>query len=89
MMPPGDAFPTVDSATAGFFFVREIRRHFPRLPIICLSVIADVEKIEELKKQNILYLRKGETPLETAMALIESKATGKISFSQGYENSDR
>lgn len=80
MMPAGDAFPGVDSSSAGFFFVKKVREKFPRVSIICLSVIADVEKIEELKKQNILYLRKGETPLDTARKLIESKATGKISF---------
>ena len=89
MMPAGDAFPNVDSSTAGFFFVRRIRQQFPRLPIICLSVIADVDRIESLKRQNILYVRKGETPLKTTRSLIESKATGRICFSQGYENSDR
>ncbi|SRR5260370_1150621 len=80
MMPAGDGFPGVDSSSAGFHFVRRIREKWPRLPIICLSVIADVEKIEALKKQNILYLRKGETPLDTATRLIESKATGRSSF---------
>jgi CheY-like chemotaxis protein len=89
MMPAGTAFPGVDSSTAGFHFVRQIRQRFPAIAVICLSVIAEVERIEGLKRQNVLYLRKGETPLETAISLIESKATGRISFSQGYENSDR
>jgi len=80
MMPAGDAFPEVDSSVAGFYFVRRVREHWPRLAVICLSVIADVERIDELKRQNVLYLRKGETPLSTAMRLIESKATGHISF---------
>jgi CheY-like chemotaxis protein len=80
MMPAGESFPDVDSATTGFFFVKVIREKFPRLPIICLSVIADPEKIESLKKKNVLYLRKGETPLDTAIKLIESKATGLTSF---------
>lgn len=80
MMPAGDAFPGVDSSSAGFHFVRKVRGTFPNVAIICLSVIADVEKIEELKRKNIFYLRKGETPLETARKLIESKATGKISY---------
>jgi DNA-binding NarL/FixJ family response regulator len=80
MMPAGEAFPGVDSSSAGFYFVRKVRETFPKVAIICLSVIADVEKIEELKRKNILYLRKGETPLETARQLVESKATGKISF---------
>jgi DNA-binding response OmpR family regulator len=80
MMPAGPGFPSVDSSSAGFYFVRKVRESRPKVNIICLSVIADVEKIEELKRQNILYLRKGETPLDTARKLIESKATGKISF---------
>ena len=80
MMPTGDAFPEVDSSSAGFHFVRKVREAFPSVAIICLSVIADVEKIEELKRKNIFYLRKGETPLDTARKLIESKATGKMSF---------
>ena len=80
MMPAGTGFPGVDASSAGFHFVRKIRQQWPRVAIICLSVIADAEKIQELKRQNILYLRKGETPLETAIALIEAKATGRMSF---------
>jgi DNA-binding NtrC family response regulator len=80
MMPGGTSFPDIDSLSAGFFFVKLIRRDFPKLPVICLSVIADQKKINELKKQNVLYLRKGETPLDTAVRLIESKATGRVSF---------
>jgi DNA-binding NarL/FixJ family response regulator len=80
MMPAGEDFPEVDSSSAGFFFVRKLREKLPRMAIICLSVIADVKKIEDLKRQNIQYLRKGETPLDKAAKLIESKATGKMSF---------
>lgn len=80
MMPAGDAFPGVDSSTAGFDFINKVQRTFPNVSIICLSVIADVEKIADLKRKKVLYLRKGETPLETAIKLIESKATGRISF---------
>jgi CheY-like chemotaxis protein len=80
MMPAGEGFLDKDSSTTGFRFVKMIRQKYNRLPIICLSVIADSEKIASLKRQNVLYLRKGETPLETARKLIESKATGLISF---------
>lgn len=80
MMPGGEDYPDVDSLTAGFFFVKLIRKKYPKLPVVCLSVIGDQGKINELKRQNVLYLRKGETPLETALRLIESKATGRISF---------
>ena len=80
MMPGGDLFDEVNSEETGFEFIRRIRQRWPRQSIICLSVIADTSKIEALKKKSILYLRKGETPLATAIKLIESKATGKTSF---------
>ena len=80
MMPGGDLFDEVNSEETGFEFIRRIRQRWPRQSIICLSVIADTSKIKALKKKDILYLRKGETPLATAIKLIESKATGKTSF---------
>lgn len=80
MMPAGELFPGVDSSVAGFHFICRVRERWPRQAIICLSVIADSEKINELKRKNVLYLRKGETPLATALRLIESKATGSITF---------
>ena len=80
MMPAGDLFPNIESSEAGFHFVRRVRQRWPRISVICLSVIADSDKIQELKRQDILYLQKGETPLSTALRLIESKATGRVSF---------
>lgn len=80
MMPGGDLFAEVNSEETGFEFIRKIRQRWPRQAVICLSVVADSEKIQFLKRQNVLYLRKGETPLATAVKLIMSKATGKISF---------
>ena len=80
MMPSGEDFPEIDSSDAGFHFVSMVRKEFPLLGIICLSVIGDQRKINELKRKKVLYLRKGETPLDTAVRLIESKATGVISF---------
>jgi len=76
MMPSGDAFPGIDSSEAGYHLVRRVRRDFPDVAVICLSVIGDQKKIQQLKLQGVLYLRKGETPLNTAARLIESKATG-------------
>jgi len=78
MMPAGPLFPSVDSSVTGFHFIRRVRDRWPRQSLICLSVIADIERIDELKRQQVLYIRKGETPLSTAMQLIESKATGYI-----------
>jgi DNA-binding NarL/FixJ family response regulator len=80
MMPSGEAFPGIDSSETGFHFVSLVREEFPDVRVICLSVIGDQTKIEKLKRQGALYLRKGETPLETAAKLIETKATGVINF---------
>lgn len=80
MMPSGEDFPDVDPSSAGFSLVRLAQRKFPEVSLICLSVIGDPRKIAELKRQRVLYLRKGETTLETAIKLISSKATGRISF---------
>jgi len=76
MMPSGEKFPGIDSSETGFYFVAKVRNQFPDVGIICLSVIGDQSKILKLKKHGVLYLRKGETPLDNAARLIESKATG-------------
>ena len=57
-----------------------IRNKYPDIQIICLSVIGDQEIIKSLKKKGILYIRKGETSLDVASKIIESKATGTTSF---------
>ncbi len=80
MMPSGNQFPGIDSSETGFHFVNKVRDEFPDVGIVCLSVIGDQNKIQKLKKRGTLYLRKGETPLDTAARLIESKATGVISY---------
>ncbi len=80
MMPSGEKYPDIDSSETGFHFVTMVRTQFPDIRIICLSVIGDQSKIRKLKKGGVLYLRKGETPLNTAARLIESKATGIISY---------
>ena len=80
MMPSGEGFPGIDSSETGFHFVSKVRKQYPDIPIICLSVIGDQNKIQKLKRKGVLYLRKGETPLNTAVRLIEFKVTGIISF---------
>jgi CheY-like chemotaxis protein len=76
MMPPGEDFSGIDSSEVGYHFVDKVRSKYPRMPIICLSVIGDQTKIQNLKRKHVQYLRKGETPLNTAVRLVESKATG-------------
>jgi DNA-binding NarL/FixJ family response regulator len=77
MMPAGKSFPSVDSSEAGFYFIEYAQRHQPRLPIVCLSVIADQAKIQLLTRRGVRYLRKGETPLSTAVEVVTAVAEGR------------
>lgn len=77
MMPAGARFPKVDAAEAGFRLIDYVQSHWPRIPIVCLSVIGDQARLLLLKKRGIRYLRKGETPLSTAVEIISSMASGK------------
>ena len=77
MMPPGPLFPKVDADESGFHFIEHVQEHWPRLPIVCLSVIADQAKIRLLEKRGVRYLRKGETPLSTAVEVVTAVAEGR------------
>ncbi|MHB9073297.1 MAG: response regulator [Desulfobaccales bacterium] len=80
MMEGGGLFDMVESSETGYYFIDKLRREFPKVPVICLSVIGDQRKINILKGKGVLYLRKGETNLKKAVMLIESKATGVTRF---------
>ncbi len=80
MMPAGEDFPDVESFKTGIIFSEKIRQKYPDIQIICLSVIGDQKIINSLMQKGVLYLRKGETSLDVASKLIESKAKGIISF---------
>ncbi len=77
MMPPGKLFPKIDSNESGFHLIEHVQQRWPRLPIVCLSVIADQAKIRFLTKRGVRYLRKGETPLSTAVEVICAVAEGR------------
>ena len=77
MMPPGNAFPDVDANECGFHFIEHVQQNWPWLPIVCLSVIADQAKIRFLARRRVRYLRKGETPLSTAVEVIMAAAEGR------------
>jgi DNA-binding NarL/FixJ family response regulator len=77
MMPPGPSFAHVDANECGFHFIEYVQEHWPRLPIVCLSVIADQAKIRFLARRRVQYLRKGETPLSTAVEVIMAVAEGR------------
>lgn len=89
MMPPGDRFRGVDSQEAGFAFIHYVKKNWPRLPIICLSVIGNQAKIKRLADQGVRYLRKGETPLSTAVEVVAAMATGQRVQLGNDENSNR
>lgn len=80
MMPAGEDFYKTDSSMVGLKLVEFVKAKYPDLPIICLSVIGDQVIINDLKKKGVLYLRKGETPLQTAIDLIKSKIVGYRTF---------
>ncbi len=80
MMPAGPDFSGIDSSRTGIELALLAEKKYPDVYIICLSVIGDTNIINFLKKKGILYLRKGETSLETACNLIESKARGYSTF---------
>lgn len=80
MMPPGCDFPNIDSSETGFHFISMVKRRWPGLPVICLSVIGDNAKIKSLMRQNVRFLRKGETPLETAVKVIKNAAFGSVTY---------
>jgi DNA-binding response OmpR family regulator len=77
MMPGGPDFPNVDASSAGFYFIDLVRQRWPNVPVVCLSVIGDQHKISSLTARGIRYLRKGETPLSTAVEVITAVATGR------------
>ncbi len=77
MMPPGERFPNLDANEVGLHFIDYVQKHWPGLPIVCLSVIGDQAKIHLLTRKGIRYLRKGETPLSTAVEVITAVALGR------------
>jgi len=76
MMDPGSSLGTQDPQTAGLAAIGAILKQKPQQAIICCSVIGDRDVISILKRRGVLYLRKGETSAESALRMIEAKATG-------------
>jgi CheY-like chemotaxis protein len=74
MMPAGKDFPGIDSQETGFFFLKRLRTEWPRIAVVCLSVIGDEAKIRSLRSFQVDYLRKGEVPLSTVVQTIERAA---------------
>jgi DNA-binding response OmpR family regulator len=77
MMSGGQDYADIDSSAAGFHLIELVRSSWRNVPIVCLSVIGDQKKINSLTRQGIRYLRKGETPLSTAVEVVTAVATGR------------
>jgi CheY-like chemotaxis protein len=77
MMPAGPSFGDIDSSEAGYYFIEFVQKNWPRLPIVCLSVKGEQDKIRSLTRRGVRYLRKGETPLSTAVEVISAVASGR------------
>jgi DNA-binding NarL/FixJ family response regulator len=79
MMPPGHSLENqgVRSDRTGVVLCKTIKRFYPRLPIICLSVVSNIETIKEIEQLNIRFLRKGEVPLQTILDAINTKLFGR------------
>src|SRR5581483_11068426 len=80
MMPAGKRFGKIDSSEVGFHFINYVKEHWPKLPIVCLSVIGDQAKIKRLTDRGVRYLRKGETPLSTAVEVVRAMVKGRPIF---------
>ena len=76
MMNPGQSLSNHDPQTAGLAAIDKILKLRPRQSIVCYSVVSDQNVIRELKRRNVLYLRKAETSLDAALRVIRAKATG-------------
>lgn len=89
MLDPGDSLKdTISTQTAGVFLCGEIKRLYPRLDVICISVVSDPDTIKPIKELGIKVLKKGETPLRTVLDSIRSKLTG-IVYTTGWRNAQK
>lgn len=83
MMPPGPSLESqVASHRTGVALCLTIRKLYPNIAVFCISVVSDRDTIREVEKMGVRFLRKGETPLRTVLAMIRSKLTG-LAYSTG------
>jgi CheY-like chemotaxis protein len=78
MMPPGRSLESqARSDRTGVVLCRTIRTLYPRIHVICISVVTNRDTIKEIKSQNIQFFRKGEVPLRTILNTITTKLLGR------------
>ena len=77
MMPQGKSLEsTVESHSTGIYLCETIKENYPKIYILCISVVTDPDTIRKIRRLNIDFLKKGEIPLRTLLQRIESKLTG-------------
>lgn len=78
MLPQGKGLESVipDSHTTGIYLISEIRKRFPAISVICLSVISDRDTVRQIESMGVNFMKKGEVPLRKVLAVINTKLTG-------------
>jgi two-component system nitrogen regulation response regulator NtrX len=77
MLDPGETLrDKITSHSAGLFLCREIKKKYPNIKALCISVVSDMRTIREIESLGIRFLRKGETPLRKVLDILRSKLTG-------------
>ena len=80
MMPPGSSLESqVSSDRTGVILCRTIKKLYPHIQILCISVVSDKETIDEIQEMNIRFFRKGEVPLRTVLNVITTRLLGRNS----------
>lgn len=77
MLDPGESLKDeLNSHSTGLFLCEEISRKYPHIDAFCISVVNQMHIIRKIESLGIRFLRKGETPLRTVLAMIRSRLTG-------------
>lgn len=77
MLSPGAALESiVSSQQAGLYLCEKVVREYPNVSAFCLSVVNDPTTIRKIRRLNIPFLRKGETPLRTVLSMINVRLAG-------------
>lgn len=87
MLPPGKSLESITTShRTGVFLCQQIVKRYPNLDLFCLSVVNDPDIIREIQQLGVRFLRKGETPLSTVLAMMRSRLTG-IAYSTERDSS--
>jgi CheY-like chemotaxis protein len=73
MMPPGPRLAKLTTRQrTGVYVIKELRRLYPKLPVFGLSVVSEEATIRAIQATGARYFRKGETPLQTVLEMIQA-----------------